>query len=193
MTPTTQFTAATPAQKAQDLTQIVHTREHTVPEPTSEPHSPPSHSRTEEEEEKSMTHAEVRVIAYEAAELAVMNILQRLNLMLTPRPMPIHEPEPEPTHQLYRPMPMYKLTFKSIHKPYTPRSSMKPIPQPQSYTHMKIMKPKNIGYFEPKLYFKLTVSDTEHEPVIHDVFLFTNQIHELSTQTDRSMPIELSL
>ncbi len=189
MAPTTRSTAGTLAQKAQDPTQIVRTREHTVPEPTPEPHSPPPHSRTEEEEEKPMTRAEVRVIAYEAAELAVTNVLHRLNLLPRPiathepepepirqpyRPMPIHEPEPEPTRQLYTPRPMYEPTPEPTREPYTLRPPMEPMPQPQSYTRMEAMKPKDIGYFEPKLYSKLTISDTEHGPVIHDVFLFTN-------------------
>ncbi len=204
MAPSTRSTAATPAQEAQIPTEIVRTREHTAPESSRENTASPPRQR---EEEEPITRAEVRAIAYEAAELAVTNVLRRLNLMPTheptheptrhpyaPRPMPIHEPEPEPIRQPYRPMPMatHEPTPEPTREPYTPRPPMEPMPQ--SYTRTEAMKPKDIGYFEPKPYSELTISDTEHGPVIHDVFLFTNRIRELSTRIiGRSMPIELSL
>lgn len=181
MAPVTRQQANMSANNTQDTTQSSPIRE--PPEPT----SPPPH-----EEEWPITRQEVRAIAAQAAEDAVMNILHRLNLLPMTTPEPYAEPPPQPISTTsMQPIltPSHPTVTPTATTP-TPTSATTLVP----HTRTEIIKPKDIGYFDPKPYAESTVSDSEHGPTIHDVYLFVNRLKEIASRTpNKPIPVELSL
>ena len=145
--------------------------------------SPESTSPLSHKDDLSITQHKIRAIVTEAAENTVINVLCCLNLLFHEF---IHTSEHQPS--------IFILTTLIQAIPTITSSPMTSLISTLPHTHMDTIKPKNIDYFNPKPYAKSIISDSEHSPTIHDIFLFVNCIHEIVNQTfNQFIPIKLSL
>ena len=137
-------------------------------------------------EDLSIICQEIKTIAAETAEDAVMNILHHLNLLSLSHEFKSIEHIYDSSQVC---QPHIIISAMSIQSILTMLSSI------SSHTHTEIIKSKNIDYFDLKLYAEFTISDSENDSTIHDVFLFVNYICKITAQisANKSISVELSL
>ena len=120
----------------------------------------------------SITQHKIKTIITEAAEDAVINVLHCFNLLFYEFIYTF-----ECQSSIFISTMLIQIILIIIF------SFMTLLISTLSYTCMNIIKSKNIDYFDSKLYTELIISDSKHDSIIHDVFLFINCIHEIVNYT----------